>query len=81
MRAAIALASAGAVGYAAGRRALRGGGLASLVPTGSLRERVREVPRKLHALADLGIEQARQTMESLPGSVRIVAAAPPDPED
>jgi hypothetical protein len=82
VRTIVALVSAGAaVGYAAGRRVYAARTKeAPPRPAGSLSARAREAPRKLRALADLGVEQARHVVGSLPGSVRIVAAAPPQPD-
>lgn len=84
VRTVVALVSAGAaVGYAAGRRLYANRNRkkdAAPPPAGSLAARAREAPRKLRAIADLGVEQARHAVESLPGSVRIVAASPPEPD-
>lgn len=81
MRTVVALVSVGAaVGYAAARRVYAAGTQkAAPRPMGSLSARAREAPRKLRAVADLGVERARHVVQSLPGSVRIVAAAPPEP--
>jgi hypothetical protein len=85
IRSVIVLLMAGAAGgYALGRRAGSGSAAGDArgapVAGGSLAARARDVPGKLRALADLGVQQARHAVESLPGSVRIVAAAQRDPE-
>ena len=85
VRSVIVLVSAGAAGgYALGRRVRAGGGAGhprgAPVGGGSLAARARMVPGKMRAVADLGIQQARHAVQSLPGSVRIVAAAPRDPD-
>lgn len=82
MRLVVALVSGGtAVGYAVSR-IVRSGSPQSGgdPPSASLADRARGAPAKIRAVADLGMEQARQAVQGLQGSVRIVAAAPPEPD-
>jgi hypothetical protein len=67
---AVAGVAGGVAGYYLGRRTVRAG-------AGGIANRVQVVSKKLRALGELGVEQAKHALESLP-AIRNGAKAPGD---
>jgi hypothetical protein len=65
---AVAGVAGGVAGYYLGRRTVKAG-------TGGIADRLQVASKKLRALADLGVEQAKHAIESIP-AVRRGARAP-----